>query len=205
MGRNKFVVTALVSCGLFAVSMRADIIGFEGPWAPADSSGNFINGYTSTAGDGATVTGTLSADGSTLTLDFINPSGGFSLFSNYSDPSILPSGTVSYNWSVDFLQSASWLMETDVFTTFPEGDQFGFLNAGTYSGTASLNYTTGNYFSFGNIGFGDGNAHEAILTLTNFQYTGDATIAPEPGTALILGGGLLAISILRRRFHHPGR
>jgi len=92
-------------------------------------------------------------------------------------------------------------METDVNTTYPGGDQFGNVSAGIYTGSASLNYTTGNYFSFGNIGFGSG-AEQAILTLTNFQYTGAASIAPEPATAITvavgLTGFLLTLCVQRR-------
>lgn len=179
--------------------MRADSMGFVGPWQPVDLSGNLINGYEAEPlVDGATLTASLSADYSTLTLDFFNPQGGFSLFSDFSNPSILPTGIVSYDWSVDFLQSGTWLMETGVVTTFPGGDQFGYVPAGTYSGTATLNYTSGNYFSFGNIGFGP-DAQEAVLTLTNFEFIAPA---PEPGTALIFGSGLLALGVFLRRGSH---
>jgi hypothetical protein len=202
---TSLLAAALVFSGCFATSVRADILGFNGPWDPVDGAGNLINGYTwAPQAQGESFTASLSPDHSTLTLDFVdlrNIEPTDSIFSNYSDPSVLPSGIVSYSWSLDLLQSGTWLMETDVSTTFPGGDLFGAENAGVYTGTASLNYTTNNYFSFGNIGFGNG-AHEAILTLTNFDYVGAAT-APEPGTVFIFGGGVLALAVMQRRRWYP--
>jgi len=188
-----------------SVPAKADINCFCGPWDPVDTSGNLMNyGGFSSSSDWS-FSASITPDYSTLTLEFSNPGagafGGPSIFSNFLDQSRLPTGTVSYNWAVTFQQSADWIMETDVNTHIPDCDCALPFDAGTYTGSATLNYTTGNYFSFGNIGFGAG-ALSAVLTLTDFQYTGDAVFAPEPATALALPGGLLLLYLgyrLRKR------
>ena len=193
--RKTSVLLGIVAIVSFSSFARADIIGFNGPWDPTDAVGNLLNYQAAPLVNGAAVSVSVSSDHSTLTIDFTNPAGGFSLFTNYIDETQLPTGTVSYDWSVDFMQSGTWLLETGVNTTLPAGDSFGSLSAGVYTGTASLNYTSGNYFSFGNIGFGSG-AEQAILTLTNFQYTGAAFVAPEPATAITFAVGLVGFLLV---------
>ena len=196
--KNVLAIMAFLATGILSVPACADINGFSGPFDPVDSSGNLINGFTAgPLGNGNSFSAVLSPDKSTLTMDFVSLNGNQSIFFQNANP--LPAGTIAYNWSIDFLQSGSWLLETDVSTTFPGGDNFGDVTAGVYSGTATYNYDPANpYFSFGNVGFGDG-AHEAILTLTNFQYTGLAVATPEPSTVLILGAGLVTLIFLPRR------
>lgn len=196
------LVATLVVAGFCSAPLRADINGFWGPWEPADAGGNLLNYEGVGSGlDDYSFFASISPDHSTLTLEFENFTGDYSIFSNYIDDSLLPSGTVSYDWSWQLLQSGNFLIETDVNTHDPGCDCTEPLSAGTYSGTATLNYTSGNYFSFGNMGFG-GTPGTGILTLTNFQYIGDAVYTPEPSTIYFLAGGLLVLPLvfwLRRR------
>jgi hypothetical protein len=186
-------------CILFgaAASSRADIVGFKGPWAPVDGGGNLINGFAAVVtGPGQSFSGALSPDQLTLTLNFSNPQNSTNsiFFENYV---ARPAGTVSYDWSVEFFQDATWVFETAVLTSFPGG--FGYLTAGTYKGSASIAYPTfvGNYFSYGNIGFGGDGALGARVVLTNFQYVGSAEI-PEPGSFLLAAGAVAALAWRQR-------
>ena len=97
---------------------------------------------------------------------------------------------MSYDWSWQLLQSGSFLIETDVNTHDPSCDCNQAFSTGTINGTATLDYTSGQYFSFGNMGFGN-NPGTGILTLTDFQYT-----TPEPSTAYFLAGGLLILPLV---------
>jgi hypothetical protein len=199
MNLHRFALCVLAVALPFAA--HADISGFEGPWAPVDADGNLINGFTLDGVlPGQSASMSLSPDASTLTIDFNNPDGvaPTSIFGeNYSGD--LPTGTVSYDWSITFNQSADWLFETDVYTDLPGNDAAAFFAAGTHSGTATLDYTAGNYFSFGNVQFASGDALSAQAVLTNFAYAG-ATSVPEPnGTAVLFGGALLGLTAMRRK------
>jgi hypothetical protein len=195
---NRLLIVApgalLLALGL-AGNAHANIVGFNGAWDPVNASGGLINGFAANGGGGtvdATVSGT---DNSTLTLQFTNTSGPHSIFfENYSD--LLPAGTISYNWSVTFDQSAGWLLETGVYTDLPGNDHVGSISAGTYSGTVDLNYT-GGYFSYANIGFGSG-AYDATVVLTDFHYVGAASVSavPVPASLPLFGAGLAGLAAI---------
>lgn len=178
---------------------RANIVGFNGPWAPVNASGTPINGYGfSISGTGQSANASLSADHSQLTLRFTNPNGvSNSIFTQYAGVT-LPSGTVSYHWSLTLDQTAIWLFETDAQGVLPLSDQHQTFVAGTYSGDVSLNYVSGNYFSFGNIGFGTGIAQSATAVLSNFLYAGPATV-PEPASLVLVAVGCGLLGLTRRR------
>jgi hypothetical protein len=181
----------------FGGSAHASIIGFNGAWDPVDANGNLINGFAADGGGGSVEATVSGANNSTLTLQFTNTGGPHSIFfENYSN--LLPAGTISYNWSVTFGQSANWLLETGIYTDLPANDQLGSFAAGTYSGTATVNYPPGfgNYFSYANIAFGDG-AYDATVVLTNFEYTGAATVSavPLPASLPLFGAGLAGLGM----------
>jgi hypothetical protein len=197
------VLLAVVSFTvLLPGAARADIIGFNGVWAPVDAGGNFINGFVS-AGvqSGQSLAMNLSGNHSTLTIDFNNPAGiGPSSIFTQNNGATLPTGTVAYDWSITFDQSASWLFETDVTTALPANDHPAFTTAGKYTGHSTYNYPAGTYFSYGNVEFGDSNALHARAVLTNFVYTGGATVTPEPASGFLIGGALIGLTAIRRRF-----
>ncbi len=187
----------LVLACLFAGQAHANTVGFNSVWDPADTVGNLLNGYTiSATGVGQAASVNVSADHSQLTLNFNNPTGvSNSIFTQYAPTAVLPSGVVSYHWSITLNQSATWLFETDAQAVLPTNDAHQFMSAGTYSGDVSLNYTTGGYFSFGNVGFGSGTPQSATVVLSNFSVVN----TPEPGSLALLVGGGAMLAIARRR------
>src|SRR5215467_3422737 len=108
--RKSTLLLAFMSlAGLAATSLKADIIGFRGPWDPVDPLGNLIN-YGNPGNTGA-YSLSISPDFASLTINFSDERGSESVFTNFLDDSLLPSGTVSFNWSVTYQESADWLME----------------------------------------------------------------------------------------------
>src|SRR5215831_18903546 len=140
------------------------IYGFNGPWAPVDGASNLINGFTINAsGPGESALGQLSNNNQTLTINFSNPNftGNSIFFEHYGAG--LPTGTVAFNWAFTVTQASSYLLETDAQAVITPSDNFAFLTPGTYSGSVSLNYFAGNYFSFGNVGFTGGPGATLVL------------------------------------------
>jgi hypothetical protein len=192
---SRLLIRGLLVALSFSVAAHANILNFSGPWAPADSSGNLINGYI-VAPLGSGQSATVKLANNVVTIDFLNPNQSTgSTFSNFPIPNTLPSGNISYDWSVTFDQDGNWLFETDVTTDLPASDHTQFFKAGTYTGHSSYDFTTGGYFSYGNVAFGEG-AVSAHASLSNFVFT---EAAPEPTTTGMIVLGCLALAAGNKR------
>jgi len=117
--------------------------------------------------------------------------------------------------------SGTLLVSTTVLTTDPATDFFAYdainpymLSAGTYwimgsSGVvddyaytddASITPSPGFSFVYGGYAYGNSLAFPTVTgTVTNFGPNLEFTTAPEPGTVGMLGAGLAALALLRKR------
>jgi hypothetical protein len=191
------IISGFRLCGLTAIftlwlggSVSAAIVGFNGPWAAFDAGGGLINGFsTYSTGEGA-ISGSISPDRSTMTVEFTYPSSHSAsiFFQNYS--ALLPIGAVSWDWSFTTYQTGAVLLEDQSGTRLNT-----FSGPNTWTGSTTATYG-GTYFSFGNInlGWSGADGDRATLVLTNF--VGPGNIVPVPALTLPFALGVLA---LRRR------
>ena len=175
-------MTALGAALFFVASPQAKavIVGFEGPYAPANwtLATNGGDGSVVTLGAPTSITLIGSDTGSTLPIstDFTTLAVG--------------DGLVSFSWNYETFDSGS-----------PNWDPFGYLldgaftqltdnsGANTQSGTASFSVLAGQTFGF-RVNSVDGTFGPAQSIISSFEV-GSAAI-PEPGTwaaAALLAGG----------------
>jgi hypothetical protein len=140
---------------------------------------------------------TVSADGKTLT-SVINNNGDVGhpsfFLQNYSflTTPLLPTGNVSYDYTIELLSATGTVTEFDDF-----GRSSASFGSGTIlSGQVAVNYAGGYFGYFGiNIQDGQGTAH-AVVTLTNLSAP---AVVPEPQSAALVALALGGLVASRRR------
>lgn len=187
-------ITALGAALFFAASPQAKavVVGFEGPYAPANwtLATNGGDGSVDTAGAPASITlfGSDTGSFNPISTDFTTLAAG--------------DGLVSFSWN--YLTFDPGAIEPGPFF-----DRFGYLLGGSFtqlsdnfgassqSGTASFSVVAGQTFGF-RIFSTDDAFGRAQSTISSFEVQGAAI--PEPGTwaaaALLVAGGAL---VSRRR------
>lgn len=171
---------ALMACAM--TSARAADVVYAGDLTPAVQTGS-ADGYSWFFDDGAGIQfwRLFATAGSTITLQVNRLDGDFdpalSIFSGVTTADT--SEFLSYgDWGglayIDYLDD-----ENPAFVAGPAGDPFGSFVAAT----------TGYY----TVAVG------GSLSVDEGPYSYNISAVPEPGTALMLGLGLAAVSLLRRR------
>jgi len=178
----------LVAAGLFSSvgPAQAAIVGFQGPYAPANwtLSTNGGDGSVNTSGAPASVTLFGSDNGS-----------GQQIFTDFTTLAV-GDGLVSFSWDYSTFDVAVW----DPFGYLLDGD-FTQLTADdgqqSQSGSASFSVLAGQTFGF-RVDSRDNFGGRAQSTISSFEAPGAAI--PEPGSwaaaALLLAGAVL---VRRRR------
>jgi hypothetical protein len=186
-------ITVLGAALLFVASPQAKavIVGFEGPYAPANWT------LTTNGGDGSVVT--LGAPTSITLIGNNNDVGANTDFTTLA----VGDGLVSFSWNYETFDNGG-----------PGWDPFGYLLGGvftqltddsgaqTQSGTASFSVLAGQTFGF-RVNSVDGTFGPAQSIISSFEV-GSAAV-PEPGTwaaAALLAGG--AAFMRRRKRHRSG-
>ena len=172
--------------------------GFSGAWAPTAA-----NGFDNAATGGGTFTVSVSADHLTLTAFIENPASlnfGSFFLQNYgytqTPPILLPTGTVSYDYQIQYSSSLGFV---DTFDDF--GNNTSVASGSSLSGSSSINYA-GGYFGYfgvnirGNDGLGTEGVASATVTLSNFSAP---AAVPEPASITLFALGLAALAAARRR------
>jgi hypothetical protein len=172
-----FAILVAASLLFFAGSAQAVIVGFQGPYDPANwtLTTNGGDGYVDTAGAPSLITlfGSNTASNSQIFTDFTTLAVG--------------DGTVSFVWNYTALEpSANW----DRFGYLIDGNFFQLSNNGgpqNQLGTASFGVLDGQTFGFRIDAIDDGGSL-AYTTISSFEVAP----VPEPGTwvaAALLAGG----------------
>jgi len=167
-----------------AVTSSATLVGFDGPFLPANWTQTVTNG-----GDGS-----VNTSGAPVSIMLTSSNNNSSVV---PVPSIVDffitspiSGTIQFDWSYS---TADWNSIFDPFGWLRNGVFTQVTNNGTStgSGTVSFSVMTGDQFGFRQSST-DSNYGRATTIITNFT---NLTAIPEPSGTLalgcVLGGGLL--------------
>jgi hypothetical protein len=163
--------------------------GGADPWVVNNGTSSWI----STQANASTITdGASAAPVYNYTLQFTVPS-------TYALSSIIING----RWALDDFGTAS--IGSTVFSNMPDGGTH--YNAGAFAGQ-TFSITSANGLALGantltfavtNKFLGAGRINPTGVRVEFTSITGDLAAVPEPGTLVLLGGGLLALGFFRRR------
>ena len=197
------VAIAVVSLLLPLAAAASVQHGFSGAWAPTAA-----NGFENAATGGGTFTVSVSADHSILTAFIENPVNlnfGSFFLQNYgytqTPPILLPTGTVSYDYKIQYFSSLGFVSTFDDFSNNTLANSTRVASGNSLSGSTLVNYA-GNYFGYfgvnirGDDGFGNPGVASATVTLSNFSAP---AAVPEPASIALVALGLAAVAAARRQ------